>query len=280
MKKIAILITCFNRVDITLLCLDNLFKSKIPLNFDIEVYLVDDNSPDKTGEIVSREYKQVNIIKGSGELYWNGGMRLAWDTAFKKNDYDFYLWLNDDTLINKDAIINLIDDYYNLVNKNIEAIISGSLCDPKTKQITYVGRYKNKILYPNGVPQRCDMIPGNFVLIPKIVYKKIGNLSSKFTHGFGDTDYGLRVIKGGFSCYISSIYIGVCSANNKILWHNSKLSFKQRKRILFSTTGGNIYEYLQYIKRHRGWGQMYLSTCKTIVRLFLPKIFERKRNYL
>ena len=37
-------------------------------------------------------------------------MHLAWETAAKLNDYDFYLWLNDDVTLHKGAISELLND--------------------------------------------------------------------------------------------------------------------------------------------------------------------------
>ena len=122
------------------------------------------------------------------------------------------------------------------------------------------------------------MMPGNLVLVSKKIFDKTGNLSPHFSHGFGDTDYGLRVIKDGFDCHISSSYVGFCSANDKLLWHNSKLSFKERKEVLFSKTGGNIWEYFIFVKIHRGIFQMFLSFGKTFLRLFVPTIFNIKHE--
>jgi glycosyltransferase involved in cell wall biosynthesis len=49
--KIAVLMTCYNRVQTTLQCLSHLEKAMadvVGATFDI--WLVDDNSPDRTGE--------------------------------------------------------------------------------------------------------------------------------------------------------------------------------------------------------------------------------------
>ena len=108
--KIAVLLTCHNRKKKTLQCLNALnIQEGLEVDYNIEVFLVDDGSFDGTAEAIVACFPNVHIIQGNGNLYWNQGMRLAWDTAAKTKDYDFYLWLNDDTILDKDAIINLID---------------------------------------------------------------------------------------------------------------------------------------------------------------------------
>ena len=48
-KNIAVLITCYNRKDKTLLCLESLFKQQgLGIDFSLAVFLVDDGSTDGT----------------------------------------------------------------------------------------------------------------------------------------------------------------------------------------------------------------------------------------
>ncbi|MFZ2284904.1 MAG: glycosyltransferase [Lutibacter sp.] len=272
--SIAVLLTCFNRVETTLKCLEKLYKATVPVGYQFDVFLVDDNSPDKTGKLVKEKYPLVNVIMGTGDLYWNGGMRLAWNTASQIKDYDFYLWLNDDTLIESQAIDNIILDYNYLKGKNIESLIVSALKDPYTKEITYSGRMEGIKVIPCGNPTECTYITGNFVLVSKIIFNKVGNLESLFSHGMGDNDYGFRTIKAGFKCHVTSFYMGYCKLNNKIQWHDSRNTLQQRFKLLFSKTDGNIIEYLQFVKIHRGSLTMYLSASKTLIRLVFPKFIN------
>ena len=102
---VAVLLTCHNRKFQTLQCLESLFlQQRLNVDFRIEVFLVDDASTDGTAYETRIQYPEVNIIQGNGNLYWNRGMRLAWETAASKNKYDYYLWLNDDTFLKPNAI--------------------------------------------------------------------------------------------------------------------------------------------------------------------------------
>ena len=103
-NNIAVLMTCFNRKDKTLKSLESLFRQ----NADVDVYLVNDGCTDGTHEAVTLQFPQVNIIRGTGSLFWNRGMHLAWTTAVGRRDYDHFLWLNDDTMLYPDAIQELM----------------------------------------------------------------------------------------------------------------------------------------------------------------------------
>ena len=107
--KIAVLLTCHNRKGKTLSCLDNLFKAALPMHTGLEVFLVDDGSTDGTNKAVKNKFPAVNIIPGNGNLFWNQGMRLAWQTAAEAEEFNFYLWLNDDTLLDDHAVFELMD---------------------------------------------------------------------------------------------------------------------------------------------------------------------------
>src|SRR5690554_2221576 len=93
MKKgnITVLLTCPNRKIKTLSCLESLFAASIPENYDLEVFLTDDGSTDGTSDAIKKNFPDVNIIKGNGNLFWARGMRLAWESAMKKKSYDAYL---------------------------------------------------------------------------------------------------------------------------------------------------------------------------------------------
>jgi GT2 family glycosyltransferase len=159
-QKIAVLMTCHNRCNFTLSCLEALYEQKI--NF--RVYLVDDGSSDSTSEAVKKNYPEVKIIQGDGNLFWVGGMRLAFAAAIE-DDCDYYLWLNDDTILKPNAIENLLK-----ISDRLEAqgdrnsIIVGSTQDPVTGKPTYGGAVRSKLWYsnkfeflePNTSLQQCD----------------------------------------------------------------------------------------------------------------------------
>ena len=119
MIKIAVLLTCYNRKEKTLNSLQSLNNAKKIKNTQLDIYLVDDGSIDGTSNSVSKLFNNVKIIKGNGDLFWNRGMHLAWTSAVNNCDYDFYFWLNDDTLINNDTIEILLNTSQDKRHKSI-----------------------------------------------------------------------------------------------------------------------------------------------------------------
>jgi hypothetical protein len=54
-----------------------------PNRYAIEVFLVDDGSTDGTADAVREVWPEATIIQGDGNLFWCGGMRVAWAAAAK-----------------------------------------------------------------------------------------------------------------------------------------------------------------------------------------------------
>jgi GT2 family glycosyltransferase len=77
---------------------------------------VDDGSTDDTATAVSQRFPQVKILQGTGSLFWNGGMRIAFAQALQ-HDYDYYLWLNDDTVLYPNALETLLTTAQTLQSK-------------------------------------------------------------------------------------------------------------------------------------------------------------------
>lgn len=269
--RLAVLMTCHNRIDTTLLSVKKLNERKFA-NVQSHLFLVDDGSSDGTGKAVSQAYPDTTVIFGDGNLYWCGGTRLAFEKALQ-NDYDFYLWLNDDTVLYPDAIEKLISTYFDIANKQSNALmVVGSTRAPDTGDFSYGGwrqcpgklgtRSWKKI--PPDVDQAipCDTINGNCVLISREVVRCIGILDQTFTHSMGDLDYGLRAKQNGCQIVIAPGYFGECKANEgKGLWTDISLPAWTRWKKLLGPKGLPILEWAVFCRRHTGvlWPMVWMS---------------------
>lgn len=280
MKYVAVLLTVYNRKEQTISCL-NSFQEQSPVaNVFFEIFLVDDGSTDGTYKEVENKFPDVNLIKGKGDLFWNGGMRTAWFEAINKKKFDFFLWLNDDIVLTKDSLRTLFKDYANslIIDKN-PSIITGACRKKDSITFSYGGRNDIGVIEPNGKIQLCKYINGNVVLVPFEVYERIGVLSSKFTHAMGDFDYGLRAQKQGVSCYTTSEYIALCDLNPISGWKDHKVPFKKRLNLFRSPKGLNAKEFMYFTKRHNGFFKTCLVYVKIHFNLFFPKTYDKIKKY-
>jgi GT2 family glycosyltransferase len=247
----AILMTVYNRKNKTLRCLDSLFHAiNGDEDYSVEIYLTDDGSTDGTSEAIKERFPSVNILFGNGNLYWCRGMISAWEFASKAKDYDFYIWLNDDTFLFNHSISTLINSS---VSKNHSAIIGGAFRSEFKNEPTYGGIANNRFVVPNGNLQEIDLLNGNLVLVPKIVYEKIGMLDYSYHHGLGDHDYGLLAKKAGFKLFLTPIYIGYCERHDNKCpkCYDKSFSLIERFRFLYSPNGPNPLVNSLFFLRHR-----------------------------
>ena len=278
MVQIAILMTCHNRKDKTLACLEQLYlQGGLDQEYNIQVYLVDDGSNDGTTQAVLEAYPFVNIIKGDGNLYWNRGMYTAWASASSTN-HDFYLWLNDDTYLYKYALAEMLSAAQ---ETNSKAIICGCIESPiNVGELTYGGgnmegsSYKNN--YPAGNIAECDIINGNCVLIPRYVFNAVGNLDWTFIHAIGDNDYSLRARKLGISSFTTGRFVASCESHATLpKWCLPKVKLTDRICNLYSPLGYSHPNH-QFIFEQRHFGLLtatkhYLSIH---LRVLIPSLWK------
>lgn len=249
MVTIAVLITCHNRKDTTLSCLGRLFS----IRKDIDVYCVDDNSTDGTADAILEEYPQVNLIHGDGNLFWCRGMRKAWIEASRSKDYDFYFWLNDDLLLYDYCFDEMFESSRTMDHK---AVIAGLVQETTTKRVIYGGFDKSKhLISANGELNEVYCLNGNFVLVPKYVFEKVGFLDPVYHHDLGDVAYGCETRRKGLQVCTSRKYIGSTDAalqSSKIRIRLNGVSVVKRFKKLYSPLGSNPFITFHFLSRYEG----------------------------
>lgn len=276
MKNLAVLLTVHNRKQKTLECLKHLFSQANPELYNMDVYLTDDGSTDGSKITISKQFPTVSIINGDGTLFWNRGMIKSWNEAAKAKQYDFYLWLNNDVCIKKNAINILLETSGKYKNK---AIIVGSTYSGKdNSKITYGGRDKRgKLLFVNGKPEICYCFNGNLVLVPAYVYNIIGTNDPVFHHFLGDFDYGLRATKLGIQSIVAPVILGCCDEHEGLpVWCNPQKSFKQRWNMFRSPLGNDPNEFFIFEKRHHGLFMACFHYFTNHLRVIFPSIWNKK----
>ncbi|HBN08160.1 MAG TPA: glycosyltransferase family 2 protein [Cyanobacteria bacterium UBA8530] len=221
MKRIAVIMACHNRKEKTLACLKAVSALQKPEDVALQVFLLDDASSDGTREAVKEVFPETTLLLGSGRLFWNRGMNLAFAEALT-SDFDGFLWLNDDTIIFPEALENLLAAEKEKRSVG-PGIIVGATQDPESRKTTYGGVVLRSRWHPfrferlevRELPTKCDTFNGNCVLIPQEVARAVGNLDPIFSHGIGDYDYGLRAKKRGFPSWVARGYVGTCPRNEQ-----------------------------------------------------------------
>jgi len=113
--NLSIVIVSWNVRDKLRENLKALFESKG--DFEFEVFVVDNNSHDKSAEMVRNEFPQVKLIANQENL----GFAKANNQAIKKAKGEFILLLNPDMKVFPDTLINMLKWMY----KNKQASVAG-----------------------------------------------------------------------------------------------------------------------------------------------------------
>lgn len=292
--KIAAILTCYNRKDKTVRCLERLFDAIDKYNdtdgiekIQTSVYLTDDNCTDGTADSVRIACKdrELHIIQGNGQCYWAGGMRMAWREAMKQgNEWDFYLLLNDDTFMEPDSMQTLLSTHRHCIKKyGKSGIYSGITCDVNNKDVITYGGYvwtnyilgRDRLLLPTGTPQKCDKANSNIMLVSKEVVKDIGIFYDGFIHGAADYDYSMQAIKKGYPVLVTGRICGACNYD-----HNSEeqtkdrilsMNLRQRKEY-FNNPLHSSHDVI--LQKKRNMPQRYvLGYIGRILNLYAPKLY-------
>lgn len=258
---IVAILTCFNRRRLTLNCLRALRASAEAAGVDVDAIVVDDASTDGTADAVRREHPWVEVIDGSGALFWNRGMHIGFGHALQR-EADHYLWLNDDTELRVDALARLLEQQAQLrTGEGQPVILVGATAERGSGRITYGGRvarsrlrrFSYDIVWDAARPVPCEAIEGNCVLIPRDLAVAVGNLDPTFEHAMGDTDYGLRARRAGFRAYVAAGVMGYCSDNPAAgTYFDESLPLSVRWKHLTGRKGLPLRSWLHFTRRHGG----------------------------
>ncbi len=259
--KICAILTCFNRKESTLTCMRLLKQSCDLANVNLNAIVVDDGSTDGTSQALLQEFDWLDVEYGDGSLFWNRGMYKGLKSA-ENQSADFILWINDDTHLLSDAIERLLTTHQEILKSTqTQAIIVGATADRETGKLTYSGQvalsktrpFTFRKVWSETEAVECETMNGNLVLIPKVIFDKVGNVDPVFEHAMGDIDYALRTRRAGFKVYVAPGFVGHCSNNPSVgTYQDTSLPFSTRWKKMLSKKGLPVRSWRQLTSKHGG----------------------------
>lgn len=169
-------------------------------NFLACLILVDDGSTDGTSEFVSGQYPQVNLIRGDGNLWWGGGMRLGMQFALDQGA-EIIFWLNHDCFpvpgafekiasVLKNPDVGCVSGWCRINGYPDYAVSPGFSA---LRPLTIVG--DSELVVAEG-------LNGNFVGFRSDVVMEVGLPDAKAFPHYGDGVYTLRFSRVGYKVLV------------------------------------------------------------------------------
>lgn len=229
---------------------------------ELSAVVVDDGSLDGTAPAIRDEFQWAEVlVNADAPLFWCRGMNRAMAWA-QKATFDAYLLLNDDTVLQPDAVARLLECAAALrAERGRAVLVTGSTCDARTGALTYGGERRRSLwrpvnmvpVVPSAIPQPIDTFNGNIVLLPAEAVALIGNLDAAYEHAMGDTDYGLRAGSAGVEVWLAPGFHGTCS-NNPLSgsYRDAALPPRERWRHMLSRKGLPWRSWVHFTRRHAG----------------------------
>lgn len=270
MTRMLGLMTCYNRKEKTVNALERLIQGNPGVEFSF--IIADDRSTDGTYEALLA-MPQVTVLRGNGQLFYSGGMRMAIAAAkAAEKSYDYCLLFNDDVDFFEGSIERLCQN-------EMPAIWVGPTCDTQGN-LSYGGivktskwRPKTQIIMADTPEGRiCDTFNANCVLIPWETFMQLPNIDAAYTHSMGDFDYGFSARNKGVSIRVSDRFVGECT-DNPIgnTWRNRELPVKERIRRKESPKGLPAKEWFYYLKKNYQIVTAVVYSLIPYLRIFLKR---------
>jgi GT2 family glycosyltransferase len=203
-------------------CLDSIKKTTLYTN--LEVLVIDNNSADGSVDLVKENYPAVKII----ELKENLGFAAANNLAAKEAKGDLYVFLNNDTIVTKTWLSELVKSVTQ--NDREVAIAQSLLLLGQDGQIDSSGDFIDKFGRPyssklRNAPNGREILSARAasMIIRKEVFWKLGAFEEDFFASFEDVHLGWKAWIAGYK---------VILASNSIVYHFAGQTVKNLKNTM------------------------------------------------
>ena len=265
-SSVSIVIPHWNNVDVLSECLESILNTDFE-NF--ETIVVDNASTDNSVASVRSNYPNVKLIENDKNYGYAGGCNIGAEAA----SGDFLIFLNNDTVQEKDWISNLIktinsDDkiaavqpkILNYYDRNVFDYAGGSgghmdiYCFPFARgrifsfQENDEGQYNNK--------EKCFWSSGTCFMVRRELFQKAGGFDESFFAHMEEIDLCWRLYAMGFEVWVEP---------DSVVYHKNALTLP-------------MYSHKKYYLNHRNSLLMLLGnySIKNIFLIGIPRLILEK----
>jgi GT2 family glycosyltransferase len=189
-------------------------------SFQIETWVVDNNSQDESVAMVKAKFPDAQLIENKD----NTGFSKANNQALFKANGEYVLLLNPDTVVAEDTFskcIAFMDAHPEAGGLGIKTIDGSGAFLPESKRgfpspwVAFCKSFGLSAFFPKSPffnhyylghlskdeTHECDVLVGSFMLMRKSVLDKIGGLDEAFFMYGEDIDLSYRIVQAGYKNY-------------------------------------------------------------------------------
>ncbi len=239
---VYIILLVWNNSSDTIACIESLFKIKYK---NWKIILVDNASTNDAIQEIHQWAKHksvdhlIHFILLQENLGFSGGNNAGMEYAIK-NNADYVLLLNNDTIVTDDFLNHLIATAQKI--KDVGLLGCKIKYFTETSKVWFSGGYINFLKgcgshYEDDYndDRECDFITGCLMLIPSQVLKHVGLFDDRYFLLSEDTDLSYRIKKAGYRLVttnkvviyhkISTAIGGRYSKRNQYYFHRNRMLF-------------------------------------------------------
>jgi GT2 family glycosyltransferase len=260
--RVSVVILNYNRCADTVECVGSLKASSYS---NMELLVVDNHSGDSSAEVLRNRYHDIAVVQTPANLGYTGGMNFGIRLALK-NEPEYILVLNSDTLFESDAIACLVRSIKAHPNA---ALATGTLLYyPQTERIFYAGgriiQWRASGFSFRRMPTRTDTTKVSFItgcafIARASAFKDAGGFDERFFMYVEDAALSARLIYLGYEL----LYVPDARIFHKVEHEGDRpmpLYYSVRNRQLF------LREYVRGPNRLIGFTYLYVSLfMKTVI---------------
>jgi GT2 family glycosyltransferase len=287
--KLSVIIVNYNVRYFLEQCLYSVFKAA--QNIKLEVFVVDNNSVDRSVEMVREKFPQVKLIVNKE----NTGFSRANNQAIRQSTGEYVLLLNPDTVVEEDTFVKILDfmdnhpDAGGLGVKMLDGkgnFLPESKRGLPTPEVAFYKIVGLSALFPNSQRfaryhlgyldkdkiHQVEILSGAFMLLRRKVLDKIGLLDEGFFMYGEDIDLSYRIIKAGYKNYYFPEtriihYKGESTKKSSInyvfVFYNAMIIFAKKH---FSKKNARLFSFII------NWA-IYLRAALAIFNRFIQRVF-------
>jgi len=281
-KLVSVITINYNHSKDTIKCVESVLKSEYD-NFHI--FIIDNGSEEQDYKELKEYYEnndKVSIIHLKKNVGYVGGVNKGLEEAAKKEP-DYFLIINNDTIIDKEAMQALVET---AEKYNGNAIVSGKVYNmDKPDTLQYIGQWcrnRKKMDFPpyikNGQEKdlgqydkemEMAMLDDIFWLLPFKIFKEIGYYSTYFFLYGEQNDYAFRALKKGYKL--------IYTPKAKI-WHHHHLTTADGKKNSPAIDYWKTFAVLMLQYLHNNRKDFLIFYFNFLTKLLAKALFYKTKN--